>query len=114
MIGVRPLIYWVFCFMIKKEKYCVYILVKDKKPIYVGCTFNIRSRISKHKTNKSFDEFIILKRYKDKKEALTAENSLIRFLSIFGGNEWINSKDILLVFEGYNRGFNDSIEEKHI
>ena len=87
--------------------YSVYILVKNKKPIYVGCSGNVKNRISKHKSSKEFDEYIILKKYKLKKDALLAENGIIRFISMFGGSEWINDKNIHLLIEGSNRGFNN-------
>ena len=89
----------------------VYILIKDKKPVYVGCTSNLKNRLSKHKLTKDFDEHIILKEYVNKKEALSAENSIIRFISIFGGDEWINKKNVLLVFDGFYKGLNDMVKE---
>lgn len=88
------------------KTYSVYILIKNKQPIYIGSSSNVKNRISKHKINKDFDEFIVLKNYKTKKESLIAENSLIRFISIFGGKEWINSKDAMLCLTGESRGFN--------
>jgi hypothetical protein len=89
------------------KNFSVYILIKDKKPIYIGCSSNVENRVSKHKLIKNFDEFIILKTYKTKKEALIAENSLIRFISVFGGKEWLNSKDAMLCLTGDLKGFNN-------
>jgi hypothetical protein len=97
--------------MANHKKYYVYILVKNKLPIYVGCTSCLKSRLSKHKVTKDFDEHFILKEYTNKKEAFSAENSIIRFISVFGGEEWVNKKDVLLVFEGFYKGFNTEIKE---
>ena len=63
--------------------YNLYVLTKDSKPIYVGVTTNITQRKRKHKLTKSFDSMKIIKRYKDKKLAYAAENSLIRFNGLF-------------------------------
>lgn len=90
--------------------YSVYILIKNKKPVYVGCSSNVKNRISKHKSTKDFDEYIILKEYTNKKEALSAENGLIRFVSIFGGSEWLNEKNIHLLIEGNFKGFNNQYQ----
>ena len=93
--------------MNKSISFSVYVLVKNKKPIYVGCSNNIKNRLSKHKLDKDFDEYIIVKTYSTKKEALIAENSIIRFISLFGDNDWVNAKDIQLHMTGYDRGFNN-------
>jgi hypothetical protein len=63
--------------------YNLYCLLKDGKPIYVGVTKNIINRKSKHKKTKDFDQFIVIKKYKDKHLAYCAENSLIRFNGLF-------------------------------
>tara|TARA_R110000823_G_scaffold117992_2_gene241684 strand:+ start:552 stop:842 length:291 start_codon:yes stop_codon:yes gene_type:complete len=91
------------------KKYYVYLLIKDKKPVYIGCSVNLKNRLKSHRLSKDFDSYIVLKQYRDKKEALSAENALIRFISIFGGDEWLNSKDIQLVFEGSFKGLNNSV-----
>lgn len=93
----------------KKTKFYVYLLIKDKKPVYVGCSSNVKNRISKHKKTKVFDEYYILKEYETKESALIAENILIRFISVFENENWLNSKDINLVFDGFYRGFNSSV-----
>ena len=85
----------------KHKKYIVYLLLKNGKPVYVGCTCNLNNRLSKHKQNKDFDSHYKLKTYNTKKEALCAENSLIRFISVFGGDQWLNSKDCLLELDGF-------------
>ena len=91
------------------KKYYVYLLIKDKKPVYIGCSVNLKNRLKSHRLSKDFDSYIVLKQYNDKKEALSAENALIRFISIFGGDEWLNSKDFQLVLMGNYKGFNNSI-----
>lgn len=91
------------------KKYYVYLLIKDKKPVYIGCSVNLKNRLKSHRLSKDFDSYIVLKQYNDKKEALSAENALIRFISIFGGEEWLNSKDFQLVLMGNYKGFNNSI-----
>jgi len=68
------------------KEYVVYCLVKDLKPCYVGVTTSgrILKRIKEHRgLKKDFDTFIVLKYYKTKKEALIAENAIIKLNSIF-------------------------------
>ncbi len=93
--------------MNSNNNFSVYVLVKNKKPIYVGCTNNIKNRLSKHKLQKDFDEYIIVKKYTTKKECLIAENSIIRFISLFGDDNWVNAKDCQLHMIGHVRGFNN-------
>lgn len=64
------------------ENNYVYALIKDSNPIYVGCTSNIKRREFAHKKNKTFDFLFVIKKYDNKKDALCAENAIIRFLSI--------------------------------
>ena len=67
-----------------KGKYCLYVLIKSKKPIYVGITTNSEKRKRQHKLKgKDFDRLVIIKYYNTKQEALIAENSLIRFNGMF-------------------------------
>ena len=71
----------------------------DGKPIYVGCCIDINRRTKSHRRNKAFDYSIIIKKYDCKKDALIAENSIIRFMSLFD--------------EGFLNGkFKDMIENK--
>lgn len=91
------------------NEWCVYILIKEKKPIYVGCSVNLYNRLISHKKNKDFTDYIILKKYNNKKDAYCAENALIRFISIFGGNDWLNEKYIQLLIEGNIKGLNDNV-----
>lgn len=84
-------------------QFTLYILIKNDKPIYVGCTSNLGRRIKTHRSSKDFDDYIVLKEYDNKYDALTAENSLIRFISMFGGDEWLNAKYEPLKFKMITR-----------
>jgi hypothetical protein len=76
-----------------KNQYSVYVLVNNQTPIYVGCTSDIEVRISSHRrTNKDFTDYVIVKTYDTKKDALIAENSIIRYLSIFINDDNVNGK----------------------
>lgn len=79
-----------------KKLYNVYALIKDNKVVYIGCTSNISRRIYDHRRTKNFDKNIIIKSYKNKKDALIAENSIINFLTLFGDGKWYNAENILL------------------
>jgi len=66
--------------------YVLYCLIKDNKPCYVGVTPERRiwDRIKEHRNvKKDFDTYTIIKHYKTKKEALIAENAIIKLNSIF-------------------------------
>jgi len=80
-------------------KYHVYILIKDGKAVYIGCSGNMQKRINQHRRVKDFDKFTTLKTYKTKKEALIAENAIIRFLTLFGDGDWYNAENIILCFK---------------
>ena len=54
------------------KKYEVYLLIKDKKPVYIGCSVNLKNRLKSHRLSRDFDSYVVLKRYSDKKEALSA------------------------------------------
>lgn len=64
-------------------KYYLYALLKDNKAIYVGVTNQIKNRINNHRGDKEFDKYKIIKTYNNKKEALIAENAIIRFNGMF-------------------------------
>ena len=67
-----------------KEKYYLYCLIKDNNPIYVGVTKNIHNRKKQHKSKgKKFDNLLVVKSYGSKREALIAENSIIRMNGLF-------------------------------
>lgn len=80
--------------------YSVYLLIKDGNPIYVGCTSKLTQRQKAHEKTKVFDSVVVLKMYKRKEDALIAENAIIRFISLFGGDEWVNGKHLELVAKG--------------
>ena len=64
----------------KLEYWYLYVLIKDKKPIYVGVTNDIKRRKQQHKqSGKAFDKMVVMKKYKQKKDAYIAENILIRY-----------------------------------
>ena len=66
--------------------YVVYCLIKDKKACYVGVTGRNRvdKRIKEHRAlGKDFDTYLVIKEYKTKRDALIAENSIIKLHSIF-------------------------------
>jgi predicted GIY-YIG superfamily endonuclease len=67
-----------------KEKHYLYCLIKDNKPTYVGVTKDIHRRRQQHKSKgKVFDNLLVVKSYNSKKEALIAENSIIRMNGLF-------------------------------
>jgi len=80
----------------------VYVLIKDKKCVYVGCSKDVARRKRQHKKDKDFDSLFILKKYNTKKEALFAENVLIDFVTLFGNEKGYNKEKILL---SYHRDF---------
>lgn len=70
---------------IKTTQWHVYILVNKKinAPIYVGVSTNVIRRLYKHWADKSFDSYLILESFDNKKEAYAAERGIIKYLSIF-------------------------------
>lgn len=67
-----------------KDMYSLYALIKDKKPIYVGVTVDVSKRKRQHYLKgKEFDRVVVIKSYSTRKEALIAENSIIRFNGMF-------------------------------
>ena len=78
-----------------KKEHCVYALIKDDKAVYIGYTSNIIQRMYSHRlSSKDFDKHIVIKKYKTKKEALIAENSIINFLTLFGSDKFYNAENI--------------------
>ncbi len=71
--------------------YSVYCLIKDGNPFYVGMTSNIKVREKSHKIDKDFDYLFVIKNYQTKKDALIAENSILRFLSLLNLETEFNS-----------------------
>lgn len=80
--------------------YSVYALVKDDICVYVGCTSNLKNRLKNHKQSKDFNKHIVIEYFDNKNEALLAEKSIIKFLSIFGGKELLNARYDYLSFSG--------------
>ena len=75
------------------NKWLVYVLINNSIPIYVGCTSNIKRRVVQHaKSGKVFTGYVKVKSYDIKECALIGENSIIRYLSMFGNPENINGK----------------------
>ena len=81
------------------DKYYVYALTKNGVAVYVGCTKSVEKRIKKHKKDKDFDRWIIIESFNDKKDALLCERSIIKFITLFGGDGWYNKEYILLAYE---------------
>ena len=78
--------------------YVLYVLTLDGSPVYVGVTELGKTRISQHKkSGKKFDGWFILKKYNNKKEALAAENGIIRFMTVFYPTALYNAQDVNLV-----------------
>jgi len=65
------------------EEYLVYALIKNHKPIYVGCSSNLKRRAMDHGYNFDFDRVIILKRGMAKQKALNKEREFTILLSEF-------------------------------
>tara|TARA_R110002020_G_scaffold115776_2_gene265907 strand:- start:39 stop:374 length:336 start_codon:yes stop_codon:yes gene_type:complete len=77
-----------------KSVYYVYVLLKNKKPTYIGLTTCVKHRISTHKKTKDFDSYFILERTNDKKIAMAVELNLIRYNKAYGN-------DITNIIGGY-------------
>lgn len=69
----------------KNKNYFLYALIKSGKPVYVGVTNNLKRRDSEHKRKRKIDYDFIFKieEFDNKKDALKAESSLIKFNGIF-------------------------------
>lgn len=76
----------------------VYALIKNEKPIYVGCTSNIKNRVRSHKLTKDFDGYVIIEKYSNKKDALLVENGIIKFISMQNDANNINCKLVSHLF----------------
>lgn len=76
--------------------FSVYVLIKKGNPIYIGCTQDVKRRISQHKKNHSFDKYVVIKNYQNKRDAFNAENSILRFCSLFLEIDLKNSLDVSL------------------
>ena len=74
------------------KTYCVYVLIYNSNPIYIGFTSNIPNRIKAHRRDKKFNSYIIIEKTKDRKIALSIERGLIKFISLFNNVNIINAK----------------------
>lgn len=90
--------------------YKVYALVKDKKCVYVGCTFNLDGRLKTHKVTKDFDECVTIEHFNNKKDALACERAIIKYLSMFGENDILNGRYAKQSIKGQMRGFINLID----
>jgi hypothetical protein len=62
----------------------VYVLIKDTKPVYVGCAVVVSKRLKEHKgAGKIFDSHYVIYRSNKKSESLLVERTLIKFLTLF-------------------------------
>ena len=96
--------------------YYIYILTKEKKPVYVGITLNYSQRIRTHRYNKKidFDSYIVLDSYKDKKTALAVERSIYKGIFTFMNDTCMNKVNILFAYDVLKKGlgnFNTSENE---
>lgn len=83
-----------------KKKYCVYVLFYQSKPVYVGCTSQMRIRLSQHKKNgKVFNTYSILELFEHKKEALAFERGIIKYLTLTGLTPSYNTEYPFIVLE---------------
>jgi len=65
-----------------KPSYHIYALIQQGKPIFVGCTSNITSRIKAHGNRVPFTGFTVLESYEDRAEALRAERLLQSYIRL--------------------------------
>jgi len=66
------------------DLFYVYVLVKNKVPVYAGLTQNITKRMQSHKkSGKQFDSYEILYQSGYKERALLVERSYIDFIRTF-------------------------------
>ena len=87
------------------NKYSVYVLLKNKKPIYVGCSQDVPRRIHQHKKLKDFDDYRIVKSYDTAKDAFSAENAILRYSTMFFEHSLKNEKDVSIIHKNiYKNG----------
>jgi len=84
------------------SKYYIYVLLLNNNPVYVGLSTNVNNRISKHKKNKIFDSYVILRSFKDKERALNYEKGIIDFMTFFNKNS-LNSTNNLIEFNSIKK-----------
>lgn len=75
------------------NKFSVYVLLSNSKPIYVGTTQDVQRRLKEHSKKIDYDFHVIVKSYESKKDAFNAENAILRYESLFNCNNLKNVKD---------------------
>ena len=97
-----------------KKEYHLYVLLNGASPIYVGVSTDVKRRVRRHRKDKCFKSYYIIKSYKNKKEAYAAENALIRFNGLFDIG-LVNAKHVTDVFQfELNRSFCESDDDFYI
>ena len=76
------------------KRYYVYALIKNTKPVYVGCSSNLSVRRSQHLRTKDFDKLIVIESFRDKKHALICERAIVKFITLFGEGDTYNAEYI--------------------
>lgn len=78
--------------IIDLKTYSVYFLMRNGKVIYVGCSQNVKSRVSSHKSSKNFDSYVIFKSFNDKTRALNMERLCTVLLNTFRCDGLLNTQ----------------------
>lgn len=87
------------------DNYSVYVLIKKGNPIYLGCTKDVKRRITQHRKNKEFDTYRVIKSYNNSKDAFQCENAILRFSTMFYPNNLKNAKDKNILYSNiYKNG----------
>jgi len=76
--------------------YHIYLLILKEKAVYVGCSKKVKERISKHKKDKDFDSYMVIREFKDRKRALDFEKGIISFMMLFDPNNCLNKTNDML------------------
>ena len=71
-----------------KGRYFVYLLLKNDEVIYVGRTYNLLCRLSKHKYSKDFDS-IYLAEYETYAECCHAEKQITKYYRPIENRLWV-------------------------
>ena len=77
---------------VSKKNYYLYVLYNQKSltPVYIGLSSKLKQRVNRHKKDKIFDSVAVIDSYTSKKEGLTAERCLIKFVSLFPHPQIVN------------------------
>lgn len=76
--------------------YHIYILILKEKPIYIGCSKKVKQRISKHKKDKIFDSYMVVREFKNRNTALDFEKGMISFMMLFDSDNCLNKTNDML------------------